>query len=115
MSTLNPNSVPEDLDSKSIQELLNIQKRAEELISQKQQEEVAKAVVEATRIAESVNLTLEELVEHAKIAPKRVRKSVEPRYRNTNNAAETWTGRGKQPNWLTKELAAGAKLEDFLI
>lgn len=43
------------------------------------------------------------------------RKSVEPRYRNKGNAAETWTGRGKQPRWLVAQLEKGAKLEDFLI
>jgi DNA-binding protein H-NS len=43
------------------------------------------------------------------------RKPVEPRYRNKNNHAETWTGRGKQPKWLVTELEKGAKLEDFLI
>ncbi|EYS37298.1 H-NS histone family protein [Acinetobacter baumannii 25569_2] len=41
--------------------------------------------------------------------------SVEPRYRNKNNAEETWTGRGKQPRWLVAEIEKGAKLEDFLI
>ncbi|MDQ9894020.1 H-NS histone family protein, partial [Acinetobacter baumannii] len=42
-------------------------------------------------------------------------KSVEPLYRNKNNAEETWTGRGKQPRWLVAEIEKGAKLEDFLI
>ncbi|KCZ11152.1 DNA-binding protein, partial [Acinetobacter baumannii] len=37
------------------------------------------------------------------------------RYRNKNNAEETWTGRGKQPRWLVAEIEKGAKLEDFLI
>lgn len=55
-------------------------------------------------------------------APKKVaRKSstagskVAPKYRNPANAAETWTGRGKQPRWLASLTSAGRSLDDFLI
>ena len=41
--------------------------------------------------------------------------TVEPKYRNPANAAETWTGRGKQPRWLAEYTKAGRKVEDFLI
>ena len=40
---------------------------------------------------------------------------VAPKYRNPANAAETWSGRGKQPRWLAAETGKGRKLEDFLI
>ncbi len=85
------------------------------MITLKQQEAIGQAVEDAKKIAESVNLTLEELYEHSKIAPKRVRKSVEPRYRSKLNEADTWTGRGKQPTWLVNELQSGTKLEDLKI
>jgi len=40
---------------------------------------------------------------------------VAPKYRNPENAAETWAGRGLKPRWLTAALKGGKKLEDFLI
>ncbi|MGJ7901601.1 H-NS histone family protein [Lysobacter sp. 1R34A] len=40
---------------------------------------------------------------------------VAPKYRNPANTAETWTGRGKQPRWLAAYVAAGRKIDDFLI
>lgn len=40
---------------------------------------------------------------------------VAPKYRNPDNASETWTGRGKQPRWLAAKTKSGAKLESFLI
>ena len=40
---------------------------------------------------------------------------VPPKFRNTANAKETWAGRGKQPRWLSAEIAKGRKLEEFLI
>jgi DNA-binding protein H-NS len=38
-----------------------------------------------------------------------------PKYRNPKNHAETWSGRGKQPRWLTAQLRTGKKVNDFLI
>ena len=40
---------------------------------------------------------------------------VAPKFRNTANTKETWAGRGKQPRWLSAEIAKGRKLEEFLI
>jgi DNA-binding protein H-NS len=38
-----------------------------------------------------------------------------PKFRNVDNPAETWMGRGKRPNWLKAQLAAGRSLDDFRI
>jgi len=41
--------------------------------------------------------------------------TVFPKYRNPQMPSETWSGRGKQPRWLTAALKAGRKIEDFKI
>jgi DNA-binding protein H-NS len=46
---------------------------------------------------------------------KRPYPKVFPKYRNPQNAAETWAGRGKQPRWVRAQLRSGRKLEDFRI
>jgi len=38
-----------------------------------------------------------------------------PKFRNPDQPAETWAGRGKRPRWLTKLLRAGRRLDDFRI
>jgi DNA-binding protein H-NS len=43
------------------------------------------------------------------------RGSVAPKYRNPENSAETWAGRGLKPRWLTAAMKGGKKLEDFAI
>jgi DNA-binding protein H-NS len=43
------------------------------------------------------------------------RGSVAPKYRNPDNPAETWAGRGLRPRWLAAALKGGKKLEDFAI
>ena len=40
---------------------------------------------------------------------------VAPKYRNPENPAETWAGRGLKPRWLTAAIKSGKKAEDFLI
>lgn len=40
---------------------------------------------------------------------------VAAKYRNPENANETWSGRGKQPRWLQAYTSQGRALDDFLI
>lgn len=39
---------------------------------------------------------------------------VAAKYRNPSTG-DTWTGRGKMPTWLQREVSAGKRREDFLI
>lgn len=43
----------------------------------------------------------------------KVKAAVKVKYRDPNNSANTWSGRGKRPTWLNEATANGAKLEDF--
>jgi DNA-binding protein H-NS len=53
----------------------------------------------------------------ARSAPRERRKypRVFPKYRNPDEPSETWSGRGKQPRWLTAALKTGHKIEEFVI
>jgi DNA-binding protein H-NS len=35
------------------------------------------------------------------------------KYRNPKDSSQTWTGRGRKPNWLVEALGQGAKIESF--
>ncbi len=37
------------------------------------------------------------------------------KYRNPKDASQTWTGRGRKPNWLVDAVKKGAKIESFAI
>jgi len=43
------------------------------------------------------------------------RGKVAPKYRNPENPAETWAGRGLKPKWLVAAMKGGKKLEHFSI
>jgi DNA-binding protein H-NS len=53
----------------------------------------------------------------ARDAPRERRKypRVFPKYRNPNEPTETWSGRGKQPRWLTAALKTGHTIDEFVI
>lgn len=59
------------------------------------------------------------LIEQAGFAPdvftRKTTAKVAAKFANPANPSETWTGRGRQPNWLTAKLKNGAKLEDFAL
>jgi DNA-binding protein H-NS len=46
---------------------------------------------------------------------KRGRSKSAAKYANPDDRSQTWTGRGRKPNWLVARLKKGAKLEDFQI
>lgn len=38
-----------------------------------------------------------------------------PKYQNPAEPTETWSGRGRQPRWVSAQLASGKTLDDFTI
>ena len=78
----------------------------------KQKQKSLRADIE--RLAQEAGVSLDELFGTA-VKPTKAKKQVAAKYRNPNDAAQTWSGRGRQPVWLAALLAEGKSLEDFLI
>ena len=38
-----------------------------------------------------------------------------PKFRNPAEPSQTWSGRGRQPRWLTAQLRSGKRIDDFRI
>ena len=51
----------------------------------------------------------------AKTAPKGPTKASPPKYRNPADATQTWTGKGRQPDWFKAGLAAGKSPDSMAI
>ena len=95
----------------SLQELKRLQRDLERAIASFEQRQLAAARAELEARARELGFSLAELV-----TAKSKRAAAEPRYRNPANPEETWSGRGRQPRWLTVALTSvGAKIEDFAI
>lgn len=103
-----------NIDNLDINQLQELQKKTAELIEKKQRENVDQAYHQLLAIAEGVGLSLEALIEHGQ-QHVTVKRTVAPRYRDLNDATQTWTGRGKKPRWVVEALAQGKTLEDLAI
>lgn len=103
----------EQLPAKELEILL---RNIEQAIPERRKAEVAALREKFTALAAEAGYTLEEVM--GSRGPKKVasKSAVAVKYRNPENPAETWTGRGRMASWLAGKLKKrGAKLEDFAV
>jgi DNA-binding protein H-NS len=92
-------------DGMSLDELWTLHEKIAETLAEK--------IADQRRILEN---RLRELTERFRTRPlRRPYPRVLPKYRNPDQPSETWSGRGKQPRWLTAQLSTGKRIDDFLI
>mgnify|MGYP000231598086 FL=1 len=105
------------LDEADADELLAVAEIANQKHEAIKTSKLLETVEQIHALAASVGMTLEEVVsKRAAEKPKPDRAPVPVKYRNPDNPDETWTGRGKRPNWLRDAIDAGGYvLEDFAV
>lgn len=102
-----------DLSKIGIPELQSLKKQIDKEIEARRQRERDEAVKQIRAIADKAGFPLEDLVSTRRGG--RRRSSAPVKYRDPENASNTWAGRGRKPRWLEKALAEGKKLEDFAV
>jgi DNA-binding protein H-NS len=103
---------PNDLKSMSVDELWSLRTLLISVLTGKMSAEKAKIDRQLRQ------LDLGAASNNSKKIPPHARRpypQVFPKYSNPAKPSETWAGRGKQPRWLTAQLKAGKKLDDFRI
>ena len=99
------------LEKMSYVQLLDLQKKVEAVIAAKRTEDAQATKEQLRAIAEKAGFHLNEL-----FGKRGHRKgSGTAKYRNPNDPSQTWTGRGRKPNWLVDAVKKGAKIESFAI
>jgi DNA-binding protein H-NS len=96
------------LKSMSIDELWNIHQAVAAKLSQKTAAEKARLEERLRKIELFGNVVRLD-------RERRPYPTVLQKYQNPKNPGETWSGRGKQPRWITAQLKSGNKLHDFLM
>lgn len=105
-----------DLSQLSISELAEVARKAEELAQQKHREGRDSARAELKQIANYRGYTIFELFGATVMPAGKSRKAKSaPKYANPADASQTWTGRGKPPNWYREALAGGTPPGSMLI
>jgi len=95
------------LEKMSLKELTTLQIRVSQAIAEKRIEERSEVRAKMEELARASGFSVAEL-----FGGKGKRGKVAPKYRNPKDASQTWTGRGRRPNWMVE---AGGNPERFLI
>jgi DNA-binding protein H-NS len=98
------------LDEMNLEELKALSREIEKAIRKTATENLKKARDAAEAAATQFGLSLEEVVERRPVART---KSSEANYRNHENFTQTWSGRGRQPQWFKDAIAGGRVPEDL--
>lgn len=99
-----------NVDKMSLKDLLDLQNRVERAISAAKDRERADLKQKIASMAEHAGFSVGEL-----FGGRGRGKAVAAKYINPDNRSETWTGRGRKPNWLVAKLGKGAKMDDFAV
>lgn len=100
-----------DLDAMALGDLKKLQTKVNTAIKTYEERQRKAAIAELEAKAAEMGFSLSELTgqsgRKAKVNP--------PKFRNSEDATQTWSGRGRQPGWIKDALARGESLDQFLI
>lgn len=97
-----------NLDRMPLRELLDLEIKLAKAIAGARERERAEVKHKIESLVQTAGFSMNDLYGG------RGRGKVSPaKYANPDNRAETWTGRGRKPNWLINRLAKGGKIDDF--
>ena len=101
-----------DLSKLSLDELRNLQKHAAKEIESRAHQIKAEAIQKIQQIAQAAGISLTEVT-----GAQRTKKSstAKVKYRDPDNPANTWAGRGRKPRWLEEKVRRGKKIDDFAV
>ena len=102
------------LEDMTIPELVALREAVAEALPEKEKAERAALREKLTALAAESGFSIADLL------PSAGRKSrggaAVIKYRNPDDASQTWSGRGRKPNWLVEKLKRrGSKIEDFSV
>lgn len=101
-----------NLNTLSLKELRELQNQVAKAISTYEDRRKKEVLAELEEMARERGFTWAELTSGP---PPRRRAPGAAKYANPANPADTWSGRGRKPNWFIAALAAGKSPEDMAI
>jgi DNA-binding protein H-NS len=106
-----------NLDAMSVDEMWQLHEEISQVLSVRltsEKRELEKRLAQLRREKETRQPESEEMPQ-AVHRERRHYPRVLPKYRNPNEPSQTWSGRGKQPRWLTAALKSGRSIGEFAI
>lgn len=93
----------------NLNELLEAQKQLQEKLQAEKDNAIAE-IAERMKVMGISIADIQGFFNHTKPVS-----SSKPKYRNPDNPDETWTGKGKPPNWFKTAIEKGIEKESMLI
>ena len=103
-----------NVDKMSLKDLMDLDQKVQKALGIAKERERAELKHKIAALAEDSGFSVSELFGNTRGAAKGKSPGI-AKYKNPDNHAETWTGRGRKPNWLVGKLAKGSKMDDFEI
>ena len=104
-----------DLSKLSLDELKKLSKDVQTAIGDFEERKRREAREKVEQLAKSLGYSADELLGAAGAKRGRKAKAVKgvAKFRNPANPDQTWTGRGRRPDWVNAALAEGKALDDL--
>ena len=93
------------LGKMSVKDLRALRDRVDQAITEREREERAELKTKMAELASKAGFSVDELFGKKRAA-------IAVKYRNPTDPSQTWTGRGRRPNWVVK---ASGDVERFRI
>ena len=103
-----------NLEKMSHDELMKLRKDVDKALKTVESRRLTEAKKAAEAAAKEYGFSLDDLMGGRKSGGGKTTKGV-AKYRNPDDASQTWTGRGRKPNWVVAALKKGKSLDDFQI
>ena len=105
-----------NVDKLSLKELIDLDVRVKKALAMARDRERMEIKKRVADLAETHGFSVAELFGGARgRGPGKTKSVGVAKYANPENKLDTWTGRGRKPNWVVERLKKGAKLADFEI
>ncbi|WP_170467094.1 H-NS histone family protein [Ruegeria arenilitoris] len=102
-----------NLDKLSRKELLELRDQVEKALIDAEKRERKEALEAAEKAAAEFGFSLCDLAQDA--APSGKSSKTKAKYRNPEDPNQTWSGRGRKPQWIHDALQAGADISELEI
>ncbi|WP_170350763.1 MULTISPECIES: H-NS histone family protein [Ruegeria] len=101
------------LDKMSRKELLELRDKVEIALKNAEKRDRKEALKAAEKAAAEFGFSLSDLSGNGSKLPKSPKANA--KYKNPSNPEQTWSGRGRKPQWVHDALKAGADISDLEI
>lgn len=101
-----------DISSLNLDELYVLADKVKSEIKSREVLEISKAKEQILSIASAIGMTVDAILKGA-TKPAKIKQVVAVKYRHPQNPTQQWTGRGRQPKWVTEWTESGKPIADL--